>query len=202
MNTIRKWKVLTPLALAAASAAAIGVLTLLRRDPTESQDSAPAPEAVPEHLKTGSYSFISGFQDAATVELRFDYDADRCTYGVASEAFLCDTDDSHVGILRSDLFNAQIEYASYYQGEGFEDLIRHISETYQDFGPVAYGETTGIQYRMGDTVCLCFPAGDDPHSYVLVTLLKGPDFDEKKMDLPELPELAAILESLKISIRR
>ncbi len=200
---MKKWKVLTPLTLAAAGAAALGVLTLIRREPETAAGTSAAPAAaVPQNHKSGSYSFISGYQDAATVELRFDYDGDKFSYAVVEDDFLCETGDSHVGLLRGGLFNAQIEYASYYQGEGFEDLIRQISEKYQDFSPVAYGDNTGIQYRAGDAVCFCFPAGEDPHSYLLITLLKGPDFDEKKMVLTELPELITVLQSMHVSVRR
>ena len=69
----RNWKVIAPLALTAAGALAAGASVLLGRlekgeKPAPAVKAAKAAPAKPAAaLKTGSYSFISGFQDAATV---------------------------------------------------------------------------------------------------------------------------------------
>ena len=183
----------------------MGVLTLLKGKVPEEESGAAAPKrpapAAPKNQKTGSYSFISGFQDAATVEVSLDYDADKYSYAVVEEDFLNYTSNSHAAILYGEDFNVQLEYAAYYQGEGFEDLIRQVSEKYRGFAPVAYGGNTGIQYCDGDNVCLCFPAGDDAHSYLLLTLVKGPAWDDEVTALPAHPDLAAMLSSMKVSVQ-
>ena len=173
MKTLTKWKVLAPLSLAAAGAAALGVVTLLKKiSPTEDavKTAAPSRTAAPANLKTGSYSFISGYKDAVTLDVSLDYDADKYSFAVIEEDFPSYTSDSHVAVLSGEDFRFQLEYAGYYLGEGFENLIRHVSEKYQGFAPVAYGTNTGVSYTAGDNVCLCFPAGEDPYSYLLVTL--------------------------------
>ena len=89
---MKKWTILAPLGLAAAGAAA---LVLLKKKPEAKAAPAkggpakkPAPVKAPANLKTGSYSFISGFQNASTVEMTLDYDADRFSFAVVEENFL------------------------------------------------------------------------------------------------------------------
>lgn len=200
MRKVDKWKVVAPLGLAAAGAAALAVITLLKPERPAAEAPAAVKSAAPKNLKTGSYSFISGFQDAATVELTLDYDAEKFGFDIIDEEFLCYTSDSHVALLSGEDFSAQIEYAGYYTGEGFEDLIRHVSEKYTGFGTVAYGDNTGIRYLDGDNVCLCFPA--DAYSYVLVTIVKAKDNDEEIEALPDNADLCAMLGSMRISARR
>lgn len=203
---MKKWKVLAPLSLAAVGAAALGVAALLKKQPQSAESGAkkttPAKAAAPKNLQTGSYSFISGFKDAVTVDVSLDYDADKYSYAVIAEEFLAYTSDSHVAVLSGEDFSFQLEYAGYYHGEGFEDLIRQVSEKYPDFAPVAYGDNTGVSYTAGDNVCLCFPAGEDPYSYLLVTLLKGPGWDDAVTDLLAYKDFAAVMSSLKVSIHR
>ncbi len=195
---MKKWKVLAPLTLAAASAAALGVLTLLKKEPSATAAAAGSTAApVPRAGTSGSYSFVSGYKDAATVDVSLDYDPERYDFAVIGEDFLSYTSDSHVAVLRGEDFSFQLEYAAYYQGEGFEDLIRHVSEQYPDFSPVAYGDNTGIRYRAGDNFCLCFPAAEDPYSYLLVTLLKAPGYDQELETLLDHPDFAAVMASMR-----
>ena len=198
---MKKWTLIAPLTLAAAGAAALGVLTLLKREAEVLTPAAhrSADDGAMGTRQSGSYSFISGYKDAATVELSLDYDAEKYSFAVVGEDFLSYTSDSHVAIVRGEDFSFQLEYAAYYQGEGFEDLIRHVSERYQSFAPVAYGENTGLRYRAGDNLCLCFPAGDDPYSYLLLTLFKGAGYDGELEELVEHPDLSAMLSSLRLS---
>ena len=193
---MKKWKIVAPLALAATGAAAAGVAVLLKKEPAT---SAPAPKtaapAPAKELKTGSYSFISGYKDAVTVEMSLDYGPERFSFAVIEEDFLSTTSDSHVAVLYGEDFSAQFEYAAYYHGESFPELIRHVSEKYKGFGDVVYGENTGIKYVDGDNICLCFPV--DEHSYLLVTLIKAKDNDDDFRNLPDYPDVAAILGSLR-----
>ena len=203
---MKKWKVLAPLSLAALGAAALGAATLLKKAPQTAESgakkSAPAKAAAPRNLQAGSYSFISGFKDAATVDVSLNYDADKYSYAVIAEEFLAYTSDSHVAVLSGEDFSFQLEYAGYYRGEGFEDLIRQVSEKYQGFTPVAYGDNTGVSYEAGDNICLCFPAGEDPYSYLLVTLFKGPGWDDAVADLLEHADFAAVMGSIEVKVHR
>ena len=66
----KKWKVLAPLVATAAGALAAGLSVLLKKleEDRPAEAAAPAPEAA-KALETGSYSFVSGYKDAATVEM-------------------------------------------------------------------------------------------------------------------------------------
>ena len=196
---MKKWKVVAPLAVAALGAAAAGVAVLMKKEPAAPKAAAPAKAApaAPASLKTGTYSFVSGYKDARTVEMSLDYDAERFSYAVIEEEFLSYTSDSHVAVLYGEDFSAQFEYASYYRDEGFPELIHHASEKFKGFGDVAYGDNTGIKYCDGDNVCLCFPV--DEHSYLLVTLIKAKDNDDDFRNLPDYPDVQAILGSLRFN---
>ena len=108
---MKKWTILAPLGLAAGAAAA---LLLLKKKPAE---KAAAPKAAPQkaapkapaNLKQGSYSFISGFQNAATVDMSLDYDSDAFSFAVVEEGFLSYSSDSHVAILEGEDFSLQVE---------------------------------------------------------------------------------------------
>ena len=205
MKTLTKWRVLAPLSLAAVGAAALGVAALLKKlSPVEdaAETAAPAKAAAPANQKTGSYSFISGYKDAATLDVTLDYDPDKYSFFVIEEDFPSYTSDSHVAVLSGEDFRFQLEYAGYYLDEGFEDLIRHVSEKYQGFAPVAYGDNTGVSYTAGDNVCLCFPAGEDPYSYLLITLFKCPGWDGEVADLLEHEDFAAVMSSMKVASHR
>ena len=103
---MKKYKLIAPLALGAAAALAAGVAALLKK-PAEAAESAAAPApktpAVPKHRCVGSYSFISGFQNAVTVEMEMDYDSEkysfvviedgpRVFYGLVTDLRLCASD--------------------------------------------------------------------------------------------------------------
>ena len=83
--------------------AAVGIgLWLLRKKagnrPEQNEHNRGAAVPPVTNQKTASYSFISGFRNATTVELSFPYDADRFSYTVCEEGFLAESGDSHVGI--------------------------------------------------------------------------------------------------------
>lgn len=164
--------------------------------------SAPAsgkPAAVPQMLGQAAYSFISGFKDASTVELRFPYDADRFSFSVHEDDFLTESGDSHVGVLYGESFSAQFEYGSYYSGEDFAKLRQELSAKHKDLVDVSYGAHAGLKYRDGDNLCVVFPIPDDVHSYLLVTLVKAPDNDDELEALADYPDLRAMLSELSFA---
>ena len=101
----RNWKLIAPLALTALGALAAGLSVLLQK--TENTAPASAGKAAPakgpvrkaENQKLGSYSFISGFKNAATVEVTVPYDAETESFSVVEEDFISPSDDSHVALL-------------------------------------------------------------------------------------------------------
>lgn len=199
---MKKWQILAPLGLAAAGAAAL----LLKRKPAKAASpapkaapaakKAPAPKA-PEKLEEGSYSFISGFQNASTVEMSLSYDPERFRYAVVEGDFLSYSSDSHVAILEGEDFSLQIEYAAYYSGEDYAAHCKGLQEKYSDFAPARYGRVDCCVYLEGDNVCFCLPIPEDAHSYVQVILFKAKGNDTELIDMPADPDLTAILSSIR-----
>ncbi len=190
-----------------AAAAAGAAVFFLRKNPVARNlkekrvsgvDSAKA-SCAPKTVKTGSYSFISGFKDAATVELSFPYDAGLFHYSVAEDQFLVESGDSHVGILYGEDFSAQFEYGNYYSGENYEKLCQELLSKHPDLSDVQYGLHSGIRFLDGDSICLIFPIPEDSCSYLQISLLKAPDNDDDLSALPEYPSLRFILESMTFS---
>ena len=201
MNS-RKWKILAPLALTAAGAIAAGIASLTKKTAAPAPAAKKTPPApAPEMLRTGTYSFISGFKAAATVELSLRYDAERFSFSVVSEDFLSYSSASHVALLLGEEFKAQIEYAPYYAGEDFDALSKGIEQKFRGFGTVRYASLEGIRYRDGDSICLCFPIPNDTNSFVQVILFKGKDDDEPLEALPDSPAVRALLDTVTITVK-
>ena len=144
---MKKRTILAPLGLAAGAAA----LLLLKKKPAPKAakgagSGKPAPAKAPVDLKTGAYSFISGFRNAATVEMSLNYDADKFRFAVVSEEFLSYSSDSHVAILEGEEFSLQLEYASYFTGEDFAAHCASLAEKHKGFGPVRYGSVDAVKY--------------------------------------------------------
>lgn len=198
---MNKWKVIAPLgALAAAGAAA--ALLLKKKGETPAAKSAGTKKAEPREvsMKTGEYSFVSGFQDARTVEVRLEYDALRYGFDVIGEDFLCYSSDSHVAVITGEDFSIQMEYASFYKGEDFALITEAARKKYGGFAPVAFGALQGFRYREGDGVCFCLPVDD--YSYLLLTLLKAQGCDKTLEELAGSEELAELLGALKIGFKQ
>ena len=193
--------------LPVAIGAACGVVTFLLKkkfsvSAPEAGDESVVSEkaqAAPASVKDASYSFISGFKDAETVELKFSYDAEQFRYSVAEDDFLTESGDSHVGVLRGERFSAQIEYGTYYSGEDFAKYCQELVEKHRDLLEAVYGSLSGISFRNGDNLCLAFPIPEDEHSYLLVTLVKAPGNDDELEAILDYPELRFILESVSFS---
>ena len=201
---MKNWKVIAPLALTAAGALATGLAVLLKKTDEAApagEKAAPAAKPIdPARLKTGSYSFISGYKDAATVEMSVCYDGEAFSYAVVEDEFLAESSDSHVALLYGEDFNLQFEYAPFFGGENFTAHRASLAEKHADLKDAAFGENRGLQYLAGDNVCIHLPIPGDAHSYLLVTLMKSPDNDEDFTALPEHPDVQAMLGSLRFQI--
>ena len=196
---MKSWKVIVPLgALAAAGAAAL----LLKKKPASpaAPKSAAKKDAPREtQSKTGDYSFVSGFKDARTVEVKLEYDALRFGFDVIGEDFLTYSSDSHVAVVSGEDFSFQMEYASFYKGEDFALIAETAQKKYGGYAPAAFGSLEGFRYREGDSVCFCLPV--DEYSYLLLTLLKA---EGSKLTLEEIAggeELRKLLDTLKIGFK-
>ena len=179
--------------------AAPGASAPAKKPGAKAAPKAEAPAVDPASMKEGVYSFISGFQDAATVEARFRYDGGRISCAVVEDEFPVESGDSHVAVLYGEDFSAQLEYGSYYSGEDFARLKAELSKKYADLKDVAYGENKGLLYQNGDNLCLDFPIPGDGHSYLHVTLIREKGNDDPLSALPEYADVKAILSSLAFS---
>lgn len=203
---MKTWKIVLPLGLAAAGAAA--ALLLRRKQPEAAPKGPAAPKAAvkqpapPKNAREGSYSFISGFKDPVTVDVSLSYDADKFSYAVISEEFLCATSDSHVAVLWGEDYHLQLEYAGYYQGEGFEGFKKSAAERFKGFAPIKYGENEGVRYLDGDSFCFCLRIPGDEQSYLLVTAVRAAADPEDFAALPEDPAFAALLGSIRFQLKR
>ena len=201
----RNWKVIAPLALTAAGALAAGASVLLGKLEKGEKPSAPAkpaktaPAKPAAALKTGSYSFISGYKDAATVEMRVSYDGEAFSYAVVEDEFIAESSDSHVALLYGEDFSLQFEYAPFFGGENFTAHRASLAEKHADLKDAAFGENRGLQYLAGDNVCIHLPIPGDDYSYVLVTVQKNAAFDGDVTEIPALPAFRQILESVAFS---
>ena len=201
---MKKALILAPVGLAAVGAVVFLAMKKPAGDkPAAEKKAAPAKSggkakaAAPKDLKSGSYSFISGFKDARTVEVSVEYDAAAVSYAVISEDFLTYSSNSHVAAITGEEYSIQLEYAGYYSGEDFAALKKSLAERYQDVKDVAFGANKGLQYIDGDNVCMAFPV--DEFSYLLVTIIKGKEYDDPFTTLPDYPPVAAILASIKMA---
>ena len=202
----KKRKVIAPLAVTAVGALAAGVTVLLRKNEGAAAPKAkaakPAPTAIlrdPAVQETGSYSFISGFQNAATVELTVPFDPGTETFSVVEEDFLSASDVSHVALLTSEDYRLQIEYAAYYGGEGWEAHVAHLREKHPDLKELSFGENKGVLFLAGDSLRLDLPVPEDGASYVQVTIQKTPAFDGEVTELAQHPALTEQLAGIRFA---
>jgi len=199
---MNKWKVIVPLGTLAAAGAAAALLLKKKDAPAAAKGPAGAAKkaAAKETLmKTGEYSFVSGFKDARTVEAALDYDALRFGFDVIGEDFLTYSSDSHVAVVSGEEFSFQMEYASFYKGEDFAFITAAAEQKYAGFAPVRFGAVEGFRYREGDSVCFCLPV--DEYSYLLLTLLKAEGCDKTVEELADSDDLGAILSTLRVETK-
>ena len=193
---MKKWTILAPLGLAAGAAA----LLLMKKKGAKAASAAKEAEAKktpPANWQTGSYSFISGYQNAATVELRLGYDGDKFSFAVVSEDFLSYSSDSHVALVQGEDLSLQLEYAAYFTGENFAAHCASLAEKHKSFAPVRYGSVDAVKYLEGDNLFFCVPIPEDEHSYVQVLVFKDKGNDTPLPELAKDPDLSAMLESIR-----
>lgn len=197
---MKKWQIIAPIGLVAAAAA---VVLAMRKAPQSSAAAKAAPSASkpvpPAELKTGSYSFVSGYKVAATIDVKIKYDPERFGFAVIEDGFPAYSSDSHVAVVYGEDFTAQLEYAGYYSGENFAAMSEAARAKFSGFGEVSFGAHRGIRYVDGDCICICLPIPDDDYSYLLVTVIKAEGSDDTLDELQENEDLAAILGGLEIS---
>ncbi len=193
---MKKWILLVP----AIASLAVGTFILVKKD-KEEEDNDPAKNDAKKNTavnpREGSYSFVSGYSDAKTVEVKFTYDADRFSFKQIEEEFLTFTSVSHAAAIYGEDFNIQIEYSDFAGGENFAALADVLKEKKKGFAPVVYGDNSGYMYFNGDNVCFVFPATE--YSYLLVTVIKDKNSDIDYRDLPEDPDVTVIMGSIRIS---
>ena len=192
-------------AFPAAAAAGAAVFLLKKKSAGEKAavpvkgKAAAADAPVIKNPKEAEYSFISGFKDAARIDVTFPYDADKFSYEQSQDQFLVESGDSHVGLLYGDGYNMQFEYAPFKEDEDFEVLKKKYAVRFADCVPAVYGSNEGIRYLDGEDLCFCFPISDDAYSFLLITLIKAKDNDADILSLPTEPNVAAMLSGMKIA---
>lgn len=194
-------RIIAPLTIAAAGAAALAAALSKKAEKPAAEAPAPVEEkpAVAKALKSGTYSFVSGFADAKTVDVEVNYD-ENLYFVVVEDGFLTDTNVSHIALLSAEKFSLQLEYAEYYQGEGFEETAKTAAERYQSFTEVTFGANSGIRYLDGDCVCFAFPIENVKDSYLLYTLVKNSDNDDSFEKAAEYPEIIEIMENFSVTV--
>ncbi len=197
--TVKKWKVIAPLAMAAVGSLAAGVSVLLKKLPKPEVPVSQAAPAKTADLKTGSYSFISGYLDAATVELSLDYDPEKFGFVVVEDEFLNYSSDSHVAIVWGHDFNLQLEYAGYYSGEDFAAHRAAMAEKYKAANDFVCGALSGFWVLDGDNVAIHLPIPNDAQSYLLVTVQKTADYDDEVTTLPDYAPLKELLATIRFA---
>lgn len=196
---MKAWQIALPVGLAAAAAAAIVVISGKK---TSEKPASPAKgggvkKAEIKNAKTGVYSFVSGFSDAATVDVSVKYDAEKQSFDVIGEEFLTYSSDSHVAAIYGDEVDMQLEYAGYYSGEGFAEMSEGIKNKFKEFGTVSYAGLDCIHYLDGNELRICIPIPGDAYSYILVTVLKHGDCKTPVAELYAHPEVQALLGSVE-----
>lgn len=193
------WKTLASLAAVAAGAAAAAVLAK-KKTPAAAEkpaeEKAPAAPAAPVNAKTGTYSFVAGYSAALNSEVTLSYDADKLGFDIAEDCSLNDTNVSHVALMHSDKLDIQIEYAEFYPGEGMEELKKSCKERYKDCEELVFGDNSFIKYTDGDCICLVKAVEGNAECYVIISIFKAKDNDDKLKDLLAYPEIITLLESV------
>ena len=198
----RNWKLITPLALTALGALAAGLSVLLQKTentapavPAAAGKAAPAkgPVRKAENQKLGSYSFISGFANAATVEVTVPYDPETESFSVVEEDFISPSDDSHVALMWAEDYTLQLEYAAYYGGEGWQAHCAALKEKHADLREIVCGDNRGVLFLAGDSLRLDLVIPEDGASFLQITIQKTAAFDGEVTELSSHP---ALLEQL------
>ena len=203
---MKQWKIVLPLGLAAVGAAA-ALLLIKKTDgetaaaPAAARKEAKAQPAAPKLAGQGSYSFISGFKDPVTVDVTIGFDPDKFSYAVISEEYLNPSSDSHVAVLWGEDYHIQMEYAAYFPGENYETMAAQAAEKFKGFATVMAGENEGLRYLDGDSYGYRLRIPGDENSYLLLTVIRAAADPEDFAALPEDPAFAAMLDSIRFSLK-
>ena len=190
-------KFVVPMVLAAGAVAA--ALALGKKKPAAKGAAPVAKGAKKPEMKNPKnvvFSYVSGYQDPATIEVNMKFDADKVDLGVIEEGFMVPTSNPQVVTAFSGMFNLQLEPSNFYSGENFETMCAEAAKKFTGYGEVEYGALKGIKYGAGDGVAFCFPVDDA--SYLLVNAFKGPDNDDEVADLPVNAELSFFFENVSV----
>jgi len=180
-----------------AAAAVIYTAVKKKKSAAPAKDEKTAQKAaVPVDLQQGSYSFVSGFKNAVTLNVTLSYDADSYSFDILDSEFPIYTSDSHVAFVSGEDFGFQLEYAAFYGDEGFAGLCSTEREKHPDAKTVTIGGIESLLYIQGDNIVFAIPA--DEASYILVNVIKDKGNDETLGELSEDPALLAILNTIKI----
>ncbi len=191
-------KFVVPMILAGGAVAA--VMALGKKKPA-AKGAAPAAKGAkkPEmkNPKDVVFSYVSGYQDPATIEVAIKFDADKVDLAVIEEGFMVPTSNPQVVTAFSGMFNLQLEPSNFYSGENFESMCAEAAKKFTGFGEVEYGALKGIKYSAGDGIAFCFPVDDA--SYLLINAFKGSDNDDEVADLPTNAALSFFLENITVA---
>lgn len=183
------------LGAAAVGGTAAAILLANRKDgEAEPKAAAPAAKKEIKNARTGTYSFISGHKTVATVDACMKYDAEKFGFDVISEDFPAASGDSHVAVFSGEDYLIQMEYETYYPGESFKDLKKHLTEKGLAFTEAGFGGKEGIRAFEGDSVIYRLPV--DEASCLLITVIKGKNCDMSLQEIAEDAELLAMLDSI------
>lgn len=196
---MKKWMAVIPAAAAAAGAAALLIGKKKADKPAAPAKKAQA-KAAPafKNAQTGVYSFASGYKDAKTVSVALTFEGDTCSYAQAEEDFLCETGDSHVGILTAEKFSMQVEYAQYYSGEDFAAMTKSVAEKFGAVKPVSFNGVDGICYANGWTCCFALPATESDYVLFSAVYTCSAKDREKEGPLADNAKLLAVMNAVTI----
>lgn len=192
-------KFVVPMVIAAG--AAVAVLAMGKKKPAgDAKKAAPAAKAAKKlemkNPQSTVFSFVSGYQDPATIEVTMKYDADKVDLAVIEEGFMVPSSNPQVVTAFSGMFNLQLEPTNFYSGQSFDGMCAEAKEKFKGYGEVEFGALKGIKYNAGDGVNFCFPV--DEASYLQVSAFKGPDNDDEVEDLPTCAELGFFFENVSV----
>lgn len=186
-------------ALAAASAAAVIIAGKKKNTAAPEEKTEETAAAAPAEIKkldTGVYSFIAGYTSTLTSEVKINYDAEKYSFNVVEDESLNDTNVSHVAIMNGEKLDVQLEYSEFYPGEGFENLKASAAERYADCEEVVFGENCFLKYTDGDCICLALPVSGSEECFLLVSIFKAKDNDDKLSDILNYADVKAMLASV------
>lgn len=195
---MKSWQIIVPVGLAAAGAAVFALASKKNggEKPAKAKADPKAKKAEIKNAKTGSYSFVSGYTDASTVEVKLTYNGETQSFDVIEEEFPVYSSDSHVGVFYGVEFDMQLEYANYYSGEDFAAMTDGLKARYGEVNAVSFNGNNGVSYIDGDVLCICLPIPGDAYSYILCSVMKHKDCKTELKDMAKHAEVETLLGTI------